>query len=224
VDPIGLGRANAAWSSSLERLVDLSSFRWDLSALFEVESLHIRNRLIDPADGRRVANSSLRSIACTQMSTVDTPNSYLSFYQLLSSFGVTSSNVLACCGKYFNHLRADKALAIRKTVAVTGHGEQHSLLRRLIRLSVMNIRSAISKVRGIPRRSLILEGLMVRRRVVWLVVLRRRKVGHGRSSPPHLLMPSMRRRRELLTCMVQGAKPSPTTVWRRLVILRNRST
>jgi hypothetical protein len=86
LNPVGLGRSHSAWPSRLQRFVDLPDFAWNLSALFKVETLHVRHCLVDPANRRRVANSPFCTIPWPQVRAMDTPDTHLALHQLLSAF------------------------------------------------------------------------------------------------------------------------------------------
>jgi hypothetical protein len=94
LDPVGLRRANSTRPGSLQGFVGLSDFVRNLPALFEMKPLHVSYCLVNPADRRRIADSTLCSVSGSQVSAVDASNAHLSLHQLLSTLRVASRNIL----------------------------------------------------------------------------------------------------------------------------------
>ena len=95
---------------------------------------------------------------------MDTTNSNLSLQQLLSTLRVPSSYILGSRSEDFNHLRANVALPIRKTVTVIWHGKQQALLRLSERIVTTHVACTITPfVTTVPlvsRRSGVLMGVV----------------------------------------------------------------
>lgn len=116
--PVRLRRSDTTRPSRLQLLVDLADVIRNFSALLKVKSLHIGDRLVDSADRRRVADSSLRAISRPKVAAVDAADTNLSHDQLLSTLRVASRDILVRRRKDLYHLGSHIALAIRKRVAV----------------------------------------------------------------------------------------------------------
>ena len=114
LDPVGLGRPDAARTGRFEIPIYLQHLLGDFTAVLKVKALHIGHRLVDAADAAGIAHGALGTIAWPQMRAMDAANTDLANDQLLGSLGMASRDILVGGGKDFAHLASNVALAIRQ--------------------------------------------------------------------------------------------------------------
>ena len=75
--PITLWTSHAPWPGSLQALVHVKHLGGDGHAALEVKALHVRDGLVDPRDGRGVADGALGTVASLELDAVGAPQADL---------------------------------------------------------------------------------------------------------------------------------------------------
>ena len=94
LDPVRLGRTYTPRPCRFEGLVDFANLVGDLTALLEMEALHIGNRLVNAGYGGRVTDGSFGAIFGSQVSTMNASNADLAERKFLSPLGMARGNIL----------------------------------------------------------------------------------------------------------------------------------